>query len=1077
MLKVLIPILCLLPFWGHSQTNNILSNGSFEQYISCPTAYNQVTSHCAAWKAMRATSPDYYNGCAVLMGVPSNGVGYQAADHGQAYVGLVSTGQGIEYIWQEIPPLIKGAIYEVSFSVSLAEISYYAINGLSVLFFDTTNFSPTVNQWGPVSGVTPQVTYLNYGVITDTAGWTRFSALYEADSEYTFMALGGFVSNSSLQIVNTGYGTTYAYYYIDSVVMTLARDFGFHYDDTLLCTGDSVVVPFSVYTPSYYKTGNQFILQLSGSSGSFASPTNLDTVTTSVSDTLSAAIPSTLIPGDKYRIRIVSTNKVDSSFDNGKNISIGVSIPIKPVASSNGPVCSNDTLKLTTSSSGSGVSYKWTGPNNFTANIQSPQIVNPTLAASGDYIVVARSYGCMSDDTVSVTVINAAGPVSIQPGSNGPVCEGDTLKLTASTLTGTSYSWTGPNSFSSNQQNTVIPVTYMADSGNYVLSSTLNGCTSKDTLVVAVNRIPVFTATSNSPLCTGENLTFTPVSNYNNVSYNWSGSNGFNSTLQTPTLLGVFSVHTGQYYAKASRYGCEYLDTTSVYVKPLPDKPVATGDSVLCAMDTLELHATSNTSGVTYSWTGPNSFSSSQQNPTIPNTTTSTGGNYIVTVDLNNCIAKDTIGISVKPLPDKISLSSNTPVCAGDTLMLASTSSSAGVIYKWTGPNNFTSASQSVAIGNTTTSTTGQYVMSVDLNGCLYKDSLYAIVYSIPAKPVAGYNGPICLGENLKLAANNISGASYSWRGPGNYTASIQKPGINNVSYTDTGVYTVSVTINGCVSPADSISVSVNPLPFVTIQKDKDSSCPGQQVVFTPLPNNAGANPQYRWYVNNQLVFTGAGYKPTGLNDKDVVYCEMEESSKCTAPYKDTSNVVAMRVLPVISPSAVLVANPATEVKQGEYIHFSATAKDAGNNPAYQWKLNGKNIGGATADTWSANTLNNSDTVCVEVTSSYMCAQPSSILSNCFVVKISTAVTDINDHADLQLYPNPNRGVFTIAGVCVRQNVLQLVIVNTLGEIVYREEVSAVKGYIDKEIDISILPSGVYMVKLGSYVQRIIVNK
>ncbi|MBC7937618.1 MAG: hypothetical protein H7Y86_19895 [Rhizobacter sp.] len=61
-------------------------------------------------------------------------------------------------------------------------------------------------------------------------------------------------------------------------------------------------------------------------------------------------------------------------------------------------------------------------------------------------------------------------------GNNGPVCIGSTLSLAATTVGG-SYSWTGPNSFTSTLQNPTL-VYNAVNAGVYTLNVTAAGCTS-----------------------------------------------------------------------------------------------------------------------------------------------------------------------------------------------------------------------------------------------------------------------------------------------------------------------------------------------------------------------------------------------------------------------------------------------------------------------------------------------------------------------------------------------------------------------------------------------------------------------
>ncbi len=78
-------------------------------------------------------------------------------------------------------------------------------------------------------------------------------------------------------------------------------------------------------------------------------------------------------------------------------------------------------------------------------------------------------------DDLWVTGTAAEPPLA---GNNDPICAGETLSLTASTISGATYSWTGPNGFTSNVQNPTIANTTTAASGTYSVTATVNGNTS-----------------------------------------------------------------------------------------------------------------------------------------------------------------------------------------------------------------------------------------------------------------------------------------------------------------------------------------------------------------------------------------------------------------------------------------------------------------------------------------------------------------------------------------------------------------------------------------------------------------------
>jgi len=72
---------------------------------------------------------------------------------------------------------------------------------------------------------------------------------------------------------------------------------------------------------------------------------------------------------------------------------------------------------------------------------------------------------------------------------------------------------------------------------------------------------------------------------------------------------------------------------------PIPEKPVAQNDGPVNAGQPLHLDA-STVPGATYAWTGPNGFSSADQNPIIDPTTTSASGTYEVTVTVGGCVSE-----------------------------------------------------------------------------------------------------------------------------------------------------------------------------------------------------------------------------------------------------------------------------------------------------------------------------------------------------------------------------------------------------------------------------------------------------
>jgi len=182
-----------------------------------------------------------------------------------------------------------------------------------------------------------------------------------------------------------------------------------------------------------------------------------------------------------------------------------------PVPADVGPsqtVCLGEPINLTASFTGA-TSYSWAGPNGFTSNEQNPTIPVASAASSGPYTVTANVGTCQSaPTTVNVTVNNA--PVQVDVGPTQTVCIGEPINLTASYIGATSYNWTGPNGFTSNQQNPTIDAASAADSGTYAVTVNVGDCqSSPTTLYVAVNNCQPSASGDNTCLLEFPNI-FTP---------------------------------------------------------------------------------------------------------------------------------------------------------------------------------------------------------------------------------------------------------------------------------------------------------------------------------------------------------------------------------------------------------------------------------------------------------------------------------------------------------------------------------------------------------------------------------------
>ncbi len=483
-------------------------------------------------------------------------------------------------------------------------------------------------------------------------------------------------------------------------------------------------------------------------------------------------------------------------------------------------ICEGATLNLSVNA---GTSWSWTGPGGYSSSVQNPNISSATPTATGTYsVTVTDANGCTGATTVNALVNPLPTPTI---GSNSPICVNQNLNLTSGG--GTGYSWSGPNLYSSTQQNPTISGVTVAATGVYTVTVTdANSCVNSTTVSVTINPLPVVTATG-ATVCVNATIN---LGSSGGVTYSWSGPGPYSSNQQNPSITNATSAMSGNYVVTATdANNCSSSNTAQVTVNPLL-VIVANNNGPICAGATLNL---TSSSGVSWTWSGPNGFSAFSQNGTLTNAQPNLSGTYTVdALDANGCPGSATTNVIVNPLPVPIA-SNNGPVCNGTTLTFTG---SGGPGYSWAGPNGFSSTAQNPSISPVTLAATGTYTLTVlDGNNCVASTTTSALINPLPVITV---NSPtICLNNSSTLTANGA--VTYSWSPATGLSATVG----NNITAnpTSTSVYLVTgVDANGCVSNVSS-TVTVNSLPPVAV--NTTALCLGQT---TGTLTASGAN-TYAW--------------------------------------------------------------------------------------------------------------------------------------------------------------------------------------------------------------------------------------
>ena len=510
-----------------------------------------------------------------------------------------------------------------------------------------------------------------------------------------------------------------------------------------------------------------------------------------------------------------------------------VNVISTPSVTNNGPLCAGQSLNLSVTNI-SGASYSWTGPNSFTSSSQSPTKTGTTVADSGVYSVSVTLAGCGTIGPYTTAAVINRVPTTPTLTNNGPLCVGDNLNLTATQYSGGTYSWTGPNSFTSTQQNPTRASVFNSYAGTYTATISANGCTSgQGSTTVTINNVPSTpTAGNNGPLCSGQSLSLTATA-ISGAAYSWSGPNSFTSTSQNPSRTSLTTADAGNYSVIATLNGCASVaGVTYVAITTLTPTPIAGSNGPLCPGQNLQLSA-STISGATYAWTGPNSFTSTQQNPSISNVSSTNAGIYSVTAITSGCgtSSSGNITLAINSLPSAPTSGNNGPVCNGDSLYLTA-SNITGATYFWSGPNGFTSSLQSPVILNMSSLKAGAYSVYVTVSGCgtSSSSSTTAITHSVPAAPTTISSISVCAGDSIALSgsASGVgSSATFRWTGPNSFNSTLTSPVLRNVNSTYGGTYNLTVSDSGCTSQPSTTFVGIKSIPASTTPTSNAPICAG----------------------------------------------------------------------------------------------------------------------------------------------------------------------------------------------------------------------------------------------------------
>lgn len=486
---------------------NLVPNGSFENYSTLPNGYGQYFKS-TGWSNVNGVqtgppyaSPDYFH----TAGSVGNYFGQIAPNTGDAQMGfypyLASLGDAREYLMINLSsPLVVGQSYILEF---------YLTNGTNGAYTAHTDnigahmsVGPLTQMVDEVINVVPQ--YEIPGIVDHDNYWQYYSYSFVATTAADHLTFGNFEYNANTTVIS---GTS-SYIFIDDVSITPVTNTGglIVSADTTICLGETADLNASNSSTYEWVDSSNPSVTLSTDSTLSVSPTTTTTYLVygdydTVSCTVNINLPPTINLG------------VDTTLCDGDMI----------------------TLDATTSSA----TYLWQD-NSTGATYQ--------VSSAGTYYVDVTVNGCSSSDTLVVSYISAP---SVDLGSDTTICEGDAITLDAN-IAGGAYLW---------NDGQTTPTINVDASGTYSVNVTIGSCSSSDEIDVSVIPLPSDILGNDQTLCVGDQFVLdatTPGA----VSYQWQD----NSTAATFNVT-----QGGTYIVEVDINVCTVIDSASFVFNPLPD--------------------------------------------------------------------------------------------------------------------------------------------------------------------------------------------------------------------------------------------------------------------------------------------------------------------------------------------------------------------------------------------------------------------------------------------------------------------------------------------------------------------------
>lgn len=255
--------------------------------------------------------------------------------------------------------------------------------------------------------------------------------------------------------------------------------------------------------------------------------------------------------------------------------------------------------------------------------------------------------------------------------------------------------------------------------------------------------------------------------------------------------------------------------------------------------------------------------------------------------------------------------------------------------------------------------------------------------------------------------------------------------------------------------------------PVTTI--DDTTICPNESIVLTTQGGD-----QYVWTIlpggtPNSLSNPNIG-SPVATPSVATTYAVESIGSSMCSNNKDTVTISILPASAITYPSINITVAPDSNIMAGTQVTFTANTTNC-NNPSYQWTLDGNNIPGATGSTYTSFFLSDNQIIGCNLSCADTCPSPRDTFSNVITMHVANSAQSLikSNDMDVQLYPNPNNGIFKVEinDLSATRQDLQIDILNSLGQIVYSKQSTTNTQKHTDDIALYDMPSGFYILRVS----------